>query len=620
LRNIFQALFALAALLWASPLPAASPAKPPPLEIVKLHVDVQVMPNGTYDEAREIAYRLLTEASVQALRETTLSYTEGYQELNIMKAYTLKPNGTHIDVGSNGMLKGYGASTSPGFQDLKTIHVIFPNVEVGDEIVLITASRQIKPWFDGQFASEYMFPAIIATHDGSISITAPDSLPLQFDNLGLDAGAATNSGSGMTRRTWRYSNDRPSNEESGVVSPIDTGPRLVVSTFPGYGQVADVYRRLMHGKTDVTPEIKQQADKIVAGIADRRQQARAIYNWVATHIGYVNIVLGAGGFVPHDAPAILNTHYGDCKDHVVLLSSLLAAEGIASAPVLIEGTNQFQLPKAASPFVFNHIINYLPEFNLFADSTARHAPFGQIPPGDTGKPALNIMTGEIVHTPVRSANDSQLNGVETVTIDRSGSADGETKVTATGASAMATRVIYQLVNSSNEAEFFRRLLGAGASGSFDAENVDVLADPFTYQVHFHVPNAANMPGPAAISSEIGFQPFYPIATLGGDLPAARTLPYTCASLAGENDLTISFPTGTKFLSIPGSTSLSTEGVSLTLQYQRVGPSSLHVLTRLRADHPSETCDPAYYARVRPKLAAMIAALRGQILYQVKETK
>lgn len=622
MRGVFRALFALGAILLANPVaaPAQDAAKPQPLEIVKLHVDVQIMPDRAYTETREVAYRLLTQSSVDDLRQTTLSYTEGYQELAILQAYTLKADGTRIDVGPNGMMSGYGSSSSPGFEDLKTITVIFPNVEPGDEIVLVTASRQTRPWFENQFAREYMFPSVIATHDGSISITSPDSVPLQFDNLGLQEDAAKTKASGMTTRTWHYSNDHPLADESDAVSPLDTGPRLVVSTFTGYDQVAEIYRRMVHGKSDVSPDIKQQADRLVAGIGDRREQARAIYEWVSTHIGYVDIVLGAGGFVPHDAAAVLKTHYGDCKDHTVLLAALLAAEGIVSAPVLIEATNEYQLPKAASPFVFDHLINYVPEFDLFLDSTAQLAPFGELPPGDAGKPVLNMLTGATMHTPPNSASRSTMSATETVTIGRDGAADGETKVTATGAAAMATRGTYRLINSGNEAEFFRRELGPGATGSLDAGNVKALTDSYNYAVRFRVANAANMPGPAAISSDIGFQPFFPVGIIAGDMPTERKLPYTCASLSAQNDLSIAFPAGTRLISVPANAALSAEGVSLVLQYQRIGTSGLRVLTKLRSDHPAETCDPAYYARVRPRLAAMVSALKAQIIYQVKERK
>jgi transglutaminase-like putative cysteine protease len=619
LRRFSLALIALGAVFAAALAVAQTTAQSPPLELVKFHVDVELEADGSYTETREIVYRLLTEASVQSLRQATMSYTDGYQQLGIQSAYTLKANGTRIDVPQNSILSGYGASSSPGFEDVKTLQVFFPNVEVGDEIAITTVFRQDKPWFPGQFAQDFVFSPLMVTRDGSISITAPASLALQFENLGLEGGDAETA-DGKIRRTWRYHNDTAVLDESNVVSPLDTGPRLSISTFTGYAQIAEEYRRMMHAKADVTPAVQAQADQLVAGISDRREQARAIYDWVSAHIAYVDIVLGAGGFVPHAAPEILQTKYGDCKDHAVLLESLLAAEGIVSNPILIEATNRYTLPKAPSPFTFNHMINYLPEFKLFVDSTERYAPFGTLPPGDTDKPVLNVMSGQVDHTPAIAADQSKVRAVETVTIARDGTADGDTRVTAYGPGAMAAREVFQLINNSNEGDFFRSVLGPGASATLDKGDIASLSDPYTYDVHFHIANAANMPGPAAISTDIGYKAVGFIPLIGGDLPPARTLPYVCHSFSAEDDLTLIFPAGIKITTVPDSPTIKAEGIALDMEYDRPAPNTLHVLTRLRIDHPGATCDSAYYARVRPKLAQMITALRGQIIYRLRDSK
>lgn len=614
-----MALTALSAVIATALAFGQTPAKSPPLELVKYHVDVELEADGSYTETREIVYRLLTEASVQALRQATLSFTDGYEQLGIQSAYTLKANGTRIDVPQNSMLSGYGASSSPGFEDAKTLQVFFPNVEVGDEIAMTTVFRQIKPWFPGQFAQDFVFSPLVVTRDGTISITAPASLALKFENLGLENGDSETAGDKI-RRTWRYHNDSSVVNESGVVSALDTGPRLSVSTFSDYAQIAQLYRQMMHGKADVTPTVQAQADQIVSGISDRREQARALYNWVSAHIAYINIVLGAGGLIPHDASSILQTKYGDCKDHAVLLESLLAAEGIVTNPILIEATNRYTLPKAPTPFTFNHMINYVPEFKLFLDSTARYAPFGTLPAGDADKPVLNVMSGQVDHTPPITADQSKVRAVETVTISRDGTADGDTHVTAYGPGAMTAREVFQLVNSSNEGDFFRAVLGPGASGALDKGNITSLTDPYTYGVHFHIANAANMPGPAAISTEIGYKAVGFVPLIGGDLPPTRTLPYLCYSFSAEDDLTLIFPDGIKFTTVPDSFAINAEGISLNVDYSRVGANSLHAVSRLRIDHPGATCDSAYYARVRPKLAQMITALRGQIIYRLRDGK
>ena len=128
------------------------------------------------------------------------------------------------------------------------------------------------------------------------------------------------------------------------------------------------------------------ADEITAGTSGRREQAQKIYDWVSTHIRYVAVFLGNGGYEPHEAIKILENGYGDCKDHVVLLEALLKAKGIASVPVLINSGNRYRAPETATPALFNHVLSYLPEFDLYADSTTGVAPFGTLPADEYGKP------------------------------------------------------------------------------------------------------------------------------------------------------------------------------------------------------------------------------------------
>ncbi|MGN6148869.1 MAG: DUF3857 domain-containing transglutaminase family protein [Rhizomicrobium sp.] len=611
-------LLALTALLiCAQPVLAQTASKASPFEIVKMHSDIELAADGSYVERREVTYRLLTDAAVQALRQMTLSYTDGYQDLKVESAYTLKANGTRNDVAADSMLRGYGASTSPGFEDLKTVQVIFPNLEVGDEISFTTVFHQIKPWFDGQYAGDFVFSRALKTEDGRVSISAPASLSLQVDNIGLDGGQPENV-NGQVRRVWTYHNSAAMAPESAAVSTYDTGPRLLVSTFDSSAQVAQLYRQMTRGAADVTPEIKAQADSIVAGISDRRLQARAIYEWVSTHVGYVNIVLGAGGFVPHRAPDILRVHYGDCKDHVVLLSALLAAEGIVSQPVLIDANDRFAQAKVASPFVFNHMINYLPEFGFYTDSTARFVSFGSLPIGDADRPVLNLNTGVAARTPVPSADDNTIRTVVTAAISRDGSAEGDTHVVMTGDPAMTYRAFFQMVNASNEADMFHKFLGPAGTGTLDKGNINSMDKAYNFSVHFHQENAANMPGPAAIYVAVGFRPAAFTPMVGGDLPPSRTVPYVCAPFDVREDLTMKFPDGIVFTSLPDSKTVKADGIVLSEDVERTDRNTIHAVTSLRSSHPALTCSPEYYARVRPQLVEMIKVLSQQIIYRLRD--
>ena len=325
--------------------------------------------------------------------------------------------------------------------------------------------------------------------------TRGDDAAFHITASGVDADPPV-TGGGKTRRVWHYHSDMPAKRESSAVDELSDQPHIEVTTLADYAALGTLYARLFQEKSKVTPEISALADKLTNGITDRRAQAKALYEWVSSYIQYVDIVLGAGGFVPHEASAVLSNGYGDCKDHVMLLQALLAAKGIKSSPVLIAaGVNRFKLPPAASPFLFDHLIIYIDEFRLFVDSTARYAPFGVLPVMDSGKKVLVVDGGETVITPVVSATNSSLAADVAVTLNADGSADGDTRVHARGAVAVDMRAVMAGLPPDGDADYFRAWLGPGSDGKFQRNDPEKLADAYDFSAHYHVSHLANIPGP-----------------------------------------------------------------------------------------------------------------------------
>src|SRR5262249_39611597 len=152
------------------------------------------------------------------------------------------------------------------------------------------------------------------------------------------------------------------------------------------------------------------------------------------NIRYVAINLGVGAIVPHAASEVLTNLYGDCKDHVTLLQALLKAKGIDSTVAIIDAGDDFTVSKVATLQQFNHVITYIPDMNLYLDSTARYTPFGVLPFPDADKTVLLSGTGKLDHTPW--SDETTFRTVTTLKVHDDGSADGETKIAAAGAIAV----------------------------------------------------------------------------------------------------------------------------------------------------------------------------------------
>ncbi len=223
------------------------------------------------------------------------------------------------------------------------------------------------------------------------------------------------------------------NEDPAALLPLDRAPRLFASTFRDWDEFARMYAGVVAPKAAVTPRIQALADEIAGAGADKRDKARRLYEWVSRRIRWVAIYLGNGSLVPHSADTVLANGYGDCKDQVVLLMALLRARGIAAEPVLVNLGPTYTSSGPPTYTAFNHAITYLPDWDMYADTTPGGAPFG-IVAGAYGKPVLHAVTSGTVlgQVPLLPASQAFVRLVTTASLDQFGQVKGESVTETTG--------------------------------------------------------------------------------------------------------------------------------------------------------------------------------------------
>ena len=599
-----------------TPLAVSAPAPIlAPFEITRDQIDYKISSDGTYRKRTEERVRILSEQGLQLLRQSGVAYMTGFQDADIEEAYTLKRDGTRLDVPPDGFFVTSGPATK-GFADFREKMAVFRNVEVGDEIAIVKTFRQKEPWFKGQFYTDVVFGSLVPTHNVVITVKADtDDLPLYVDTNGLVQGETKTDGSEKTW-TWTFNNETPVMPEPGAVAERDTAARLTISSFPNFAALAAAYEDGAHDKALPNDEVRSVADQLTEGVSDRREQARILYNWVSTNIKYLAIVLGKGGLVPHYAADILHSRYGDCKDHVVLLEALLAAKGIASTAALINTDASYKLSTVAAPDLFDHVITYVPEFNLYMDSTARYAPFGVLPDADAGKPVLHTGSGVLGQTPALSSTAEVVVSKTNIQIQDDGNAKGTTLVSAAGSSGIALRGLMSSLLPGMDANYIRETVPGASDGALEKGDPNTLTDPYVMAATYSLTNATPLPGPGAVAFSIGHHPFSLPLAISASLPS-RKGDYVCGSLNLTDETTISFPASQVITSIPKSKSLAAEDMVLTATYERDGENGVKATRTLIIDHKQATCSADYYNRVRPQLIAMNAMLNAQVLYDVK---
>jgi hypothetical protein len=357
-------------------------------------------------------------------------------------------------------------------RDLKQRTVIFPDVEVGDTLVLTWRQEMLGGLFPGQFFYAEAFPRNQPLTSAQIVIDAPAALNLQVRTQGRALTDKVEDIGTTRRHTVTAMPQEVMLQEERAVTPIDTDPLLLASTFKSYVEMGEAYASAALVKARPAPEIVALAQEITRGIGDRRQQAMAIDAWMKKNIRYVAVYLGAGRVVPNDAASVLHNKYGDCKDKATLMSALLAAKGIQ---VLINLGNTYTLPDPPTMAALNHAILYLPEFDLYDDPTAQFASFGVLMPENYDKPVVRVSGAgvKLLRTPVMKPQDHIAYAHTSINVAADGTVTGTTTERNTGVFGVILRMGgAQVQNSGNDnaARLHLQNLRIPGSGHYDIGN------------------------------------------------------------------------------------------------------------------------------------------------------
>jgi transglutaminase-like putative cysteine protease len=596
----------------------------PNVTVLSDDIAYDVNADGTFTDVETESIRIDTDQGVKQASQIALRYSKTLQNLTVEDAYTTTPEGKRIDVTPDKILEQQGreSAEAPIFDDGRVKIVVFPAVEIGATLTLRTRRAQLTPLFPGQFSTVEHFRDQRAFKSANVTVRAPAALKLYADAVGMSGGQVASDSADT--QTWHWSlGDTPAHApELGSVSVADVSPRVVVTTFPSFAAAGAAYQQRAAPKAAVTPAIQVLADKLTQGVADPKAQAELLYDWVNTHIRYVAIYLGFGGVVPHDADSVLKAEYGDCKDHVTLLQALLAAKGIRSSPVLVNASNAYWLPKAADPIAaFDHVITYLPDFKLYADSTASGARFGILPFTELGKPALitdnGTGTAEIVTLPVSDADSAREVTTMHVTLDSNGDLNGTAQIDSTGSIELLSREVFASLPPGVESQIAARLLtltGQSGTGNYHHGDVRDLSQPFVYRTDFQLPGYAQLPGPGAIQVPLGLGGFSNIASTFEAFGAeTRDFAVPFPSRHVIETTTITLPDGVKVSHLPQPVHIASAFGDYRSNYVSDGRNI--VVTRdLEISIPGGLIQPDQYPELRKMALAVQRDLHRQLVY------
>ncbi|MFK0090692.1 DUF3857 domain-containing transglutaminase family protein [Pseudomonas sp. NPDC090755] len=569
-----------------------------------------VADDGSFETTQELVYLINEERAIKAKAQHALPYNRTLESLDVIQAYTQKPDGRKVVVSPEQIKEQQEqqSAKAPMFFDSLVKVVIFPDVAVGDRLVLSVKKRRNTALFPGQF-EDLAMPQFHPTRQFTLIYDLPDSLKLHADAKGFEA-STPKTAAGRTVYRWDYVQGDNARTELGSVAYSDYGKYLAVSTFNDYSAFAKAYAA--RAKSEVTPAIRELAESLTAKLDNPRDKALALGDWVRRNIRYVAVYIGAGGVVPHAADTVLSNRYGDCKDHVALLEALLAAVDIESSPALVNLGNAYVLPKVPTLGVINHAITYIPSLDLYMDSTSPAIASNYLPVPVLDKPTLLTRTGTLGRTPATQA--SKVENTITFTIARNGAADFQHVSTIEGWAAELNRWGLRNMTPAQREQMVQQILAAyGQSGSGKTSSDDLDGEgSFALKVEGRSENLVNLPGPIGVPTLSSLAGGIAQSAFGFVAEKQRTQAFTCISGITEEQARFKFPAGVKILATPRAVTLKHPYLDYSAEYQQQGNSVL-VKRRFDFHYPRSVCSVADYESMKPVVDAMLNDLNSQVI-------
>ena len=287
-----------------------------------------------------------------------------------------------------------------------SIKIPFASCEKDDIIELSYEKRSEFPmnnrfWSSQDFYFENGYPSDKLV----FTLTVPEEIEINhFATQGVNPTVTKQSG----RKSFIWEKESvPPFESEGLMPPErEVIARAGYSSILSWDDIKEWNGKLFQDSMN-KDVVKEKVDSITSGSTTDDEKIKRIYEWVRDNIRYEENEMGfLTGYKPHKCEEILNYKFGDCKDHTVILVSMLDAAGIKSYPVVV-GRDSINMD-TPSPYEFYHSIVAVPKDGryIWLDPTCSYCPYGYLASEEQGADALMLLNPEtsFTKTPVDDAD------------------------------------------------------------------------------------------------------------------------------------------------------------------------------------------------------------------------
>ena len=529
LKCLFAVVLAIfAALSYGAPPPpeklreqlsAATAEKYPNADTVTVYdCDyVTYQADGIADYANSSCIKVLTEAGRKSMRRRSFKFNAKYGSYTILRAAIVKPDGRIVEIDpkkNSSIAISTGEMSSNIYSaDDKVLTLVFPQLEVGDAVLIDKKYKGVKTPFPGMFAGCMVLQDDSPVLFAEVIIDAPEKLPLRSILLKSAVGNTVKS-HGEKRENGRIIYRWTAEDVPQIIPEPDMPPfssvaqRLLVSTAKDWQEISRWYYDLCRPRLDAVDDaMKAEVKKIVAGLKTDREKAMALFQFVSQKIRYTGVdgEDRAPGFEPHDVKATFHQRHGVCRDKAGLLVAMLKLAGLKAYPVLFN-VSRSPIDDEVPVDRFNHAIvawETAPMQYQLMDPTCESTQ--EFFPAYLANQSYIVARpdGDTLRRSPSPPPENNLLGIDTVaSIDPDGTLTGKTTFEFRGYNDIAYRSLLARHGKKTARQLFanriQQTVPGAAIRSFEVspENVRDMSRPLKIVIEYTVPDALTVGGAA----------------------------------------------------------------------------------------------------------------------------
>ena len=286
---------------------------------------------------RHVVYRLLDEGAVQAHSQIELTFDSSYEQLTLHMATVIR-NGRPINQLRRDRIRVVQREARLDYQIYDgslSLVLLLEDVRRGDVVEYSYTRRGSNPVFGGHYMGAVALEEAVPLHRVRFRLLWPRDRRLVVARHATSLEPSIHEAGPYREYVWEQAGVPPKVLDADLPSWYDPFAELQLSDFASWSRVAAWGESLFVSPGPVPAALHAPLAQIRSASASTPGRVLRALRFVQDEVRYLGVEIGVNSHVPYPPATVMKRRFGDCKDKVLLLMTMLRELGVAARPALV---------------------------------------------------------------------------------------------------------------------------------------------------------------------------------------------------------------------------------------------------------------------------------------------